>query len=682
MASTGFNRPTAQRSVRLSDATTQMAETSASILLVDDYPANLAALEATLDPLGHRLIRATSGRQAIELLAREEVAVVLMDVRMPGLDGFKTAELMRSRWRSRSTPVIFLTAADTDTAAILDGYARGAADFLVRPFEPEILRCKVAVFVDLYLKEQTIRHQAAALRQQERETLERKSDLRFRKMMDAMPLCVVVTDSQGRPVYWNESALTYIGIAPDDTTSRYALLDSVYPTDREHLAQLWNESITYRRHFELKFRIRAGDGLYRWHLGRGIPQRDETEAVTGWILTATDIEVENQALLQAEGANRIKDEFLATVSHELRNPLNAIVGWVNLLQNGSLDAAGSKRALETIERNVHLQVSLIDEILDLSRIAKGKVHLTLRQINLIPLIESALDVIGPWADAKNLQVEWQWNGPPLRINGDSERLQQVISNLMSNAVKFTPAGGRVRVSLEPSVREVTLTVTDTGKGIATEFLPFVFDMFRQADSSTTREHDGLGLGLAIARKLVELHGGRIRADSEGVDRGATFSVTLPLQTAQARPEQQGGSEISNAQPGVLEGTRILVVEDHSDSREALAELLRRLGAVTATAESAQEALAAIDHQVPDVLISDIAMPGRDGFALMQSLNEHPAKKAGRIVCIAFTGLSDPQHARRALQEGFGICLVKPLDLGRLIEYVASAVQRIAEQSEE
>jgi len=225
MASTGFNRPTAQRSVRLSDATTQMAETSASILLVDDYPANLAALEATLDPLGHGLIRATSGRQAIELLAREEVAVVLMDVRMPGLDGFKTAELMRSRWRSRSTPVIFLTAADTDTAAILDGYARGAADFLVRPFEPEILRCKVAVFVDLYLKEQTIRHQAAALRQQERETLERKSDLRFRKMMDAMPLCVVVTDSQGRPVHWNESALTYIGIAPDDTTSRYALLD-------------------------------------------------------------------------------------------------------------------------------------------------------------------------------------------------------------------------------------------------------------------------------------------------------------------------------------------------------------------------------------------------------------------------------------------------------------------------
>jgi PAS domain S-box-containing protein len=679
MPSTGFNKPTVQQNLRLNEAATQLAGTSANILLVDDYPANLAALEATLESLGHRLVKASSGRQAIELLAREEFAVVLMDVRMPGLDGFKTAELMRSRWRARSTPVIFLTAADTGTAAILDGYARGAADFLVRPFEPEILCSKVAVFVDLYLKEQTIRHQTAALRQQEREALERNSDLRFRKLMDAMPLCVVVTDSQGRPVYWNESALTYTGIAPDSMTSRYALLDSVHPTEREHLAQLWNESIANRRHFELKFRIRRSDGLYRWHLGRGIPQRDETEAVTGWILTATDIEAENQALLQAEGANRIKDEFLATVSHELRNPLNAIVGWVNLLQSGSLDPAGSKRALETIERNVHLQVSLIDEILDLSRIAKGKVHLTLRQIDLIPLIESALDVIRPRAEAKNLRVEWEWNGPSLCINGDSERLQQVISNLMSNAVKFTPAGGRVRVGLEQGVREVTLTVSDTGKGIGAEFLPFVFDMFRQANSSTTREHDGLGLGLAIARKLVELHGGRIKATSEGVDRGATFSVTLPLQTVQARPKESG-SEISNAQPGTLEGIRILIVEDHSDSREALAELLRRLGAVTATAESAQEALAEIGRQVPDVLISDIAMPGRDGFTLMQSVNEHPAKKSGRLVSVALTGLSDPQHARRALQEGFDVCMVKPLDLGRLIEYVASAVRRSPKQS--
>jgi hypothetical protein len=669
----GINRLGTKRS--RDDDATRVAGVTASILLVDDYPGNLAALEATLDPLGHRLITASSGRQAIDLLAHEEVAVVLMDVRMPGLDGFKTAELMRSRWRAKSTPVIFLTAADTDTAAILDGYARGAADFLVRPYEPEILRCKVAVFVDLYLKEQTIRQQAAALRHQEREALERKSDLRFRKLMDAMPLCVVVTDSQGGPVYLNESALSYTGLTAENASSRDGLLNTIHPTDREQLAQQWNESITSYRQFELKFRIRRHDGLYRWHLGRVIPQYDDAERMTGWILTATDIEIENQALIQAEAANRIKDEFLATVSHELRNPLNAIVGWVNLLQTGNLDADGAKRAHETIERNVHLQVSLIDEILDLSRIARGKVHLTLRRVDLIPLIESALDVIRPAAEAKNLQVQWEWSGPPPCINGDSERLQQVISNLVSNAVKFTPAGGRVRLSLERDAREVTLSVSDTGKGIAPEFLPFVFDMFRQADSSTSREHYGLGLGLAIARKLVELHGGSIAAESQGVDKGATFFVTLPLQTVQTGPEQLHGSKVSNVPSLALEGVRILIVEDHGDSREALAELLRRLGAQVTTAESAQEGLAAIARDVPDVLISDIAMPGQDGFALIRSLNQHPANQSGRIVSIALTGLSDPHHSRRALEEGFDTCMVKPLDLSRLVDYVASAVGR-------
>jgi PAS domain S-box-containing protein len=676
MAIARLNRPKSQN-LYPGDATAQISEGAASILLVDDYPANLAALEAILEPLGHRLLKASSGRQAIALAAREELAVVLMDVHMPGLDGFKTAELMRSRWRAKSTPIIFLTAADTDATAILDGYARGAADFLVKPFEPEILRCKVAVFVDLYLKERTIKHQAAALRQQERQALERKSDLRFRKLIDAMPLCVMVTDNQGRPVYWNESMLAYTGVAaPDGVNSRDVFLDTIYPADREAVARLWNESVANNRQFEVKFRILRRDGVYRWHLGRGIPQRDDAEGLNGWIFVAIDIEIETQALTQAEAANRVKDEFLATVSHELRNPLNAIMGWVNLLHSGKLDTAGSKRALETIERNIHLQVSLIDEILDLSRIAKGKVHLELRTLDLIHLIEGALEAMRPAAEAKGLPLVWQWNGSPVYVNGDHERLQQVISNLISNAVKFTPPRGRVHITLALSEDEATLVVSDTGKGISAEFLPYVFDMFRQADSSTVREQYGLGLGLAIARRLVELHGGRIKAESEGVEKGATFSVTLPLQTSQAGPEQQRqASRVPKAEPGTLTGVRILLVEDHGDSREALAELLRRLGADTTTTQSAQEALAAVAREVPDVLISDIAMPGEDGYSLMESLKQRVGEQGRRIVSIALTGLGDPKHARRAIQTGFDLCMMKPLDLDHLVDYVLTEVKR-------
>jgi len=511
-----------------SDSSGQSRQASVAILLVDGHAPNLAALEAILEPLGHRLIRASAGMEAVEMLKHQDVAVVLMDVRMPGLDGFETAEFVESALHAKDIPVIFLTAADTDKDTIRDAYAHGAADFLVRPFKDEVLRSKVAFFVDLHLKEQKLREQASAMREQARQALERSSNLRFGELMDAMPLCVVVTDRERRPVYWNESSLSYIGAVPEDANSAHALLNAVHPQDRDELIRRWDSAIAERHRFELKFRIRGRDGLFRSHLGRGIPQRDDQGAVTGWILTATDIEAENQALLRAEMANRVKEEFLATVSHELRNPLNAIVGWVHLLRTGNLDAERSRHALQIIERNVHLQVSLIDEILDLSRIARGKIQLSYRVVDLVSLIDGALDVVRPAAEAKELRVEWSWDGPPLRINGDSERLQQVISNLLSNAVKFTPPGGLIRVGLERRYRHAVLTVKDTGKGIRREFLPFIFETFRQADSTTTREDYGLGLGLSIARKLVELHGGHIDAQSEGVDRGATFSIALPI----------------------------------------------------------------------------------------------------------------------------------------------------------
>jgi PAS domain S-box-containing protein len=651
-------------------------EQLANILLVDDHPANLLALEAILSPLGQRLIRASSGREALQRLKGEQVAVILLDVRMPGLDGFRTADIIRRERSDAPVPIIFLTAADTDPAEILHGYERGAVDFLMKPFEPEILRSKVAIFVELYKKEQTVRRQAAQLREQELETLEHRSETRFRQLLDAVPISVVVTDRLRRPFYWNESALLYTGVRPDRLNQTGALLESIHPEDLGQLAAEWTTSDYDKRPFELKFRVRRNDGSYRWQLGRGVPQLDDFGRVTGWILTATDIEDQAQALANAEAANRIKDEFLAVVSHELRNPLNAIIGWVHLLGSGNLDEAKMRRAVETIERNVNLQVSLIDEILDLSRIVRDKVRLVCRPLDLTGSVRSALTALRPAAEARHLQLEWESDAQPVFVNGDPERLQQVISNLVSNAIKFTPKGGRVNIVLDHTETEARLTVTDNGIGINAEFLPHVFDAFRQADSSTTRQYPGLGLGLAITRRLVELHNGQVRAESRGPDQGASFTVTLPMLPAQTDVHPDAAGQPLSA-PRSLSGLRILIVDDDADTREILSEILGGYGAEVAVAGSSRDALASIAHSAPDVLVSDIAMPGEDGFALVRALNQHVSTRDRRIVTIAVTGLSAPQHRRLAIEAGFQACMNKPLEPAQLIDYIINATTSAA-----
>jgi PAS domain S-box-containing protein len=648
----------------------------ANILLVDDHPPNLLALEAILRPLGQRLIRASSGRQALRWLVQEEIAVVLLDVRMPGLDGFRTADLIRNERPHAPIPIIFLTAADTDPADILRGYERGAVDFLMKPFEPEILRSKVAVFVELYKKEQMVRHQAAQLRLQEREALEHRSEARFHQLLDAVPICVVVTDPERRPFYWNQSALRYTGVTTEQLNLAGALFECVHPDDSGHLAAEWTTAEHGGCPFELKFRMRRSDSSYRWHLGRGVPQFDEHHAITGWILTATDFEDQHQALANAETANRIKDEFMAVVSHELRNPLNAIIGWVHLLRGGGLDETKTRRAIETIERNVNLQASLIDEILDLSRIVRNKVRLVCRSIDLVSSVQSSLTAFRPAAESKGVQLEWHAADPPVFVSGDPERLQQVISNLVSNAIKFTPKDGRVSIALTHDQREARLTVSDTGIGINPEFLPQVFDAFRQAESTTTRQHGGLGLGLAISRRLVELHGGELHAESGGPDQGASFTITLPLLPPEVdiHPE---GTRRAHFEAKSLSGLKILIVDDDPDTLEILSEILAGHGAEVAVASSAHDAMAEIAESAPDVLVSDIAMPGEDGLSLVRRLSQYAASRDRPIISIAVTGLSAPQHQRLALEAGFEACLNKPLEPTRLIDYIVNATSRSA-----
>jgi hypothetical protein len=648
------------------------AEAQASILLVDDRPANLLALEAILDPLGQRLVRAISGEEALKHVSEEDFAVILMDVRMPGMDGLRAVELIKQREQSASIPIILLTAVSLESSDVVSGYARGVVDFLLKPFDPEILRSKVSVFLDLYLKEQMIKRQAALLRNRDREAFERRNEQRFRSLMDALPQCVWVAGSDLLFYYSNRRAIEYIGMPVREPVPFSRLLEFVHPEDRTQAQAEWEVATGSERTVEVQVRFkRDSDGEFRWFLIRGVPERDESDRVTRWIVSATDIDTEHEALRRVEAASQMKEEFLAVVSHELRNPLNAIKGWTQLLRSGSLDQAKVSKALETIERNVDLQTVLIKDILDISSIIRGKLHLMLRTLRLAPLVEAAVAAIRPTAEAKRVELRYEIDAPLDIVSGDADRLQQVFWNLLSNAIKFTPRGGSVTVRLTQHDQGLAVMVRDTGQGISPGFLPYVFERFRQAESSITRVQGGLGLGLAIVRHLVEMHGGQVKAESEGVNKGAAFWVFLPRKEETGKDQWRGTGD--RGKLGPLDGLSMLVVEDDPDSREALAEAMQSFGAQVGMAGSAQEALALVEKTSPGVLVSDLAMPVVDGFELIRRVRQRIPE--GQMPAIALTGLDRPADQERALAAGFQLCLIKPVSLQQLVESVARLIDR-------
>ncbi|MEP1079149.1 ATP-binding protein [Leptolyngbya sp. PL-A3] len=383
---------------------------------------------------------------------------------------------------------------------------------------------------------------------------------------------------------------------------------------------------------------------------------------------------EQTAREEAETANRIKDEFLAVLSHELRSPLNPILGWSRLLQNSKLDEVRTKQALTTIERNAKLQAELIEDLLDVSRILQGKLSLTVSPINLASTIKSAIETVRLAAEAKSIAIETPLDSTMGLVAGDATRLQQVVWNLLSNAVKFTPAGGQVTVRLEQVDHQARITVTDTGKGIAPDFLPYVFDYFRQADSATTRKFGGLGLGLAIVRHLVELHGGTIQADSSGEGLGATFTVHLPLMQASPPIEQRS---LSSQQFATLQGTHVLVVDDDTDTRDFIEFLLQQAGARVVASASAEAALTALMQFQPDVLVSDIGMPEMDGYTLMQRVRALPPEQGGQIPAIALTAYAGEFDQRQALSVGFQRHVPKPVEPEKLVEVIVSLLNNNA-----
>jgi PAS domain S-box-containing protein len=385
---------------------------------------------------------------------------------------------------------------------------------------------------------------------------------------------------------------------------------------------------------------------------------------------------------EARESNRLKDEFLATVSHELRTPLTAILGWSHMLRTGQFAGGDAAKALETIERNARSQAQLIDDLLDVSRIITGKLRIDVRPVDPNSFIESAIEAVRPAAEAKGVRVQRIMDTGVVSVTGDPVRLQQVIWNLLSNAIKFTPRGGRVLVRMERVNSHVEITVSDTGAGISPEFLPHVFDRFRQADQRTTRQHGGMGLGLAIVRHLVELHGGTVRAESEGEGQGATFTVLLPV--APVYQAEASGARVHPAARDTmpsfdcadrLDGLRVLVVDDEPDTRELLKAGLGQCGAEVTEAGSAAEALAAISTDAPDLLISDIGMPDEDGYDLIRRVRELSAESGGKVPAIALTAYARTEDRLQALRAGYQMHVTKPVEMAELVAVAASLVQR-------
>ena len=395
------------------------------------------------------------------------------------------------------------------------------------------------------------------------------------------------------------------------------------------------------------------------------------------------IAIDNARLYRsAQEANRLKDEFLATLSHELRTPLTAILGWAHILRSGQLTEVEEGSALETIERNARAQARLIDDLLDMSRIITGKLRLDVRNVEPSSFIEAAIESLRPAALAKGVRVQKVMDTGVHSVAGDPARLQQVIWNLLSNSIKFTPRGGRVQVRLERVNSHIEITVSDTGSGIKPEFLPHVFDRFRQADQTTTRQHGGLGIGLAIVRHLIELHGGTVQAVSDGEGQGATFIVKLPLVTVyQKEPDTQrihpSASDTMHALdcPERFEGLKVLVVDDEPDTRELLKKALSQCGAVVTAAGSVQEALEALEESRPEILISDIGMAGEDGYELIGKVRALPVEKGGKIPAIALTAYARVEDRLRALRSGYQMHVPKPVELTELVAVVAALAQR-------
>jgi len=516
------------------------------------------------------------------------------------------------------------------------------------------------------------------------ETALRESEDRYRDLVDNSHELICTHDLEGNVISVNPWASRVLGY-PSDRLVGMNIRDGLLPEFRHEFDE-YIEKVKTNGSARGVMRVRTSSGETRlWEYYNTLrTQGVETPIVRGMAHDATErrqaLEREKEARLEAEAANRVKDEFLSTLSHELRTPLTAIMGWSNLLLHGGVEPAKQRHAIETIARNADSQCQLIDDLLEVSRIITGKLRLEFAACELQPIIEAAAESVRPTAEAKGVRLQLVFEPEGGTVSGDRERLQQIVWNLLSNAVKFTPGGGNVDVTVQRVNSHVEIKVADSGAGIHSDFLPLVFDRFRQADGSTTRTHGGLGLGLAIVRHLVELHGGVVTADSDGSGKGATFTVRLPVTSQVETPvpvtiDPASVPAVSSREITSLENLRVLIVDDEFDARELVTVMLESCGAVMKSAASSNEALGILETWTPDVLIADIGMPVEDGYGLIRRVRALSKERGGQTPALALTAYARTEDRIRALSAGYQVHLSKPVDRAELAAVVARLAER-------
>jgi signal transduction histidine kinase len=621
------------------------------VLNVDDYEPGLYARSKVLRQAGFDVIEAQNGKDTLEIIRQEKPQIVLLDIHLPDIDGWEICRQIKADTATMAVQIVHVTSSfpgAPDRARALD---LGADGYLVEPVEPEVLIATVRSLARTRRAEEAVR---AAARQ-------------WQATFDAISDAVCVLDRAGKVVRLNAVFSTLLGEEVSDLrqTPLAPLLGA--PGHRTE-------------------DIRLGE---RWYRAVVDPLRDEEGALDGTVCVLSDVTVVKQservmasllereqgARADAESANRAKDEFLAVLSHELRTPLTAMLGWARMLGTG-LPPEQTRHGIEVIERNTRLQARIIEDLLDVSRIISGKLQLDLRPVEVERLVRSAVDGQREAAQAKNLALDISMAPDLPVLLADPNRLQQIVGNLVSNAIKFTPREGRVAVDVRMDHRHLVIVVTDTGQGIAPEFLPHIFERFRQAETSSRRGHGGLGLGLAIVQHLAALHGGSVRAASEGIDRGTTFTVTLPVRQAPTAREMVGGRISRPPLPSrnrPLDGITALVVDDDPDALDLLRAVLEHSGATVVAARSVAAALGELDLSVPDVILSDVGMPGEDGYDLMRAVRARSAERGGDRPAIAVTAYAGSTDSASALAAGYQRHVAKPIDPAVLVSAIAEVL---------